>query len=100
MKKLILALILGFTSVSVIAQTCHPPRSASARAAFKRSNPCPATGKRYGACPGYVIDHVIPLCACGLDAPQNMQWQTTKDSYIKDAEERRQCASLRAQAKS
>lgn len=36
-------------------------RSAEATQHFKKSNPCPSTGKSRGACPGYVIDHVVPL---------------------------------------
>ena len=36
-------------------------RSARAKAGFKHSHPCPATGKKSGPCHGYVIDHVRPL---------------------------------------
>jgi hypothetical protein len=36
-------------------------RSATAKHDFQKSHPCPATGKTSGACPGYVIDHVVPL---------------------------------------
>ena len=61
-------------------------------AAFRKANPCPATGQRSGACPGWVIDHVIPLCLSGADHPGNMQWQTRAASYKKDAQERRACA--------
>src|ERR1035441_6942406 len=32
-------------------------RSPAARRSFQASHPCPATGKTYGACKGYVIDH-------------------------------------------
>lgn len=66
-------------------------RSAGQVAAFKRHNPCPATGARRGSCPGYVVDHVIPLCAGGPDQPRNMQWQTVSDAKVKDREERRTC---------
>lgn len=72
------------------------PRSAAELAAFKRENPCPATGLRRGSCPGYVIDHVRPLCAGGPDLRANMQWQTRADSLVKDADERRECRALRA----
>jgi hypothetical protein len=51
-------------------------RSAEAKDAFKRQQPCPSTGRSSGACPGYVIDHVKPLATGGADAPSNMQWQT------------------------
>ena len=67
-------------------------RDSKARAEFQRVNPCPATGKRTGACPGYVVDHVLPLCAGGADSPDNMQWQTIAEAKIKDRVERRQCA--------
>ena len=59
-------------------------RSAKAKDEFKHSHPCPATGKSYGACPGYVIDHVTPLKRGGADAPSNMQWQTKAEATAKD----------------
>lgn len=59
-------------------------RSSEARAQFKRAHPCPATGKRSGACPGYVIDHVTALKRSGADAPSNMQWQTREAARAKD----------------
>ena len=37
-----------------------------------------------GACPGYVVDHVVPLKRGGADAPENMQWQTTAEAKAKD----------------
>ena len=59
-------------------------RSPQARHEFQRSNPCPATGKSSGSCPGYVIDHVVPLKRGGADSPNNMQWQTQADARAKD----------------
>jgi len=59
-------------------------RSAQARRSFERTHPCPSTGKTSGACPGYVVDHVIPLKRGGPDAPRNMQWQTTAAAKAKD----------------
>jgi hypothetical protein len=64
-------------------------RSRAARAEFMRQHPCPATGKGYGACPGYVVDHVKPLACGGADAPANMQWQTVAEGKAKDAWERK-----------
>lgn len=62
-------------------------RSSAAKAAFKRQQPCPSTGKATGRCPGYVIDHIDPLECGGADAPPNMQWQTTADAKTKDKTE-------------
>jgi hypothetical protein len=59
-------------------------RSAVAKAAFRRSHPCPSTGKTTGACPGYVVDHVKALKHGGSDSPDNMQWQTTAAAKAKD----------------
>jgi hypothetical protein len=65
------------------------------RAAFVKKHPCPATGKSRGACPGYVVDHIKPLCAGGADRPSNMQWQTRQEAKIKDRREREMCAAYR-----
>jgi len=54
-------------------------------------HPCPATFKGSGACPGYVVDHVIALACGGADAPENMQWQTVEDAKAKDKWERIGC---------
>jgi len=62
----------------------HIARSAHAKEEFRRSHPCPATGKAYGACPGWVIDHVQALKHGGADAPFNMQWQTAAQAKAKD----------------
>jgi len=72
-------------------------RSQAERAAFVRVHPCPSTGEVTGACPGWSVDHVIPLAVGGVDAPINMQWlpQTIKacaaraDLQCKDRFERR-----------
>src|SRR6266404_5706098 len=37
-------------------------RSQSVKHEFQRQHPCPSTGRTTGACPGYVKDHVVPLC--------------------------------------
>ena len=59
-------------------------RGAKAKDDFKKSHPCPSTGKSSGSCPGYVIDHVVPLKRGGADAASNMQWQTTAEAKAKD----------------
>lgn len=44
--------------------------------------------------PGYVVDHIVPLCACGADSVSNMQWQRQDSSYVKDTWERQMCRAL------
>ena len=51
-------------------------RSAKAKAAFQRANPCPVNGAKRGRCPNHDIDHIEPLCSGGPDVPGNMQWIT------------------------
>jgi hypothetical protein len=62
-------------------------RSGRARAEFKKSQPCPSTGRSSGGCPGYVIDHVRALKHGGADALSNMQWQTKAAAKEKDRTE-------------
>lgn len=69
-------------------------RSHAAIAAFKRQHPCPATSAQRGKCPGFVIDHVRPLCAGGPDSPENMQWQSISAAKVKDRSERALCLGL------
>lgn len=66
---------------------------------FRSNHPCPATGKTHGACPGYVVDHIIPLCAGGPDRPDNMQWQTKEEAHAKDLLEWEACRNLRRQGR-
>jgi hypothetical protein len=88
MKKLLVILLLltanayAFTE-PVDSRYCGTPkydatggihRSASEIARFKLVHPCPANGNKSGACPGWDIDHVIPLACGGCDAINNMQW--------------------------
>lgn len=69
----------------------HIRRSGWARAEFKQLHPCPSTGRATGRCPGWIIDHVIPLACGGADAPRNMQWQTIAAAKAKDRWERIGC---------
>lgn len=90
--RAVAAALLLAASVSAV----WPAHSAQARssrevAAFKRQSPCPSTGLRRGKCPGYIVDHVHPLCAGGRDHPGNMQWQTVAAAREKDRWERRMC---------
>ena len=96
--KLPLILAVALLSACTIVQSAPAPsapaihrdahgrieRSGAARAAFKREHPCPATQQPVGPCPGFVIDHVVPLKRGGADAPSNMQWQTVDEAKAKD----------------
>lgn len=95
---LILAAMLALQAQAATTYTyivLPTTRHASTVTMFRKSNPCPVTGKTTGACPGWVVDHGMPLCAGGADAPYNMFWQKTANSYLKDADERRLCALLK-----
>lgn len=60
---------------------------------FRKAQPCPATGQSSGPCPGWVVDHIKPLCAGGPDHPTNMQWQTVEEAKAKDRQERKLCSA-------
>ena len=101
MRSVIVLFLLALTSIQ-IAIACEPlrhdsgriVRSAWSRSQFRAATPCPSSGETFGSCPGYVVDHVVPLCACGPDYAPNMQWQTTADARAKDKVERKQCREL------
>ena len=61
-------------------------RSAEAKEEFLRRTGYPQGRK------GYVVDHIVPLCAGGADASSNMQWQTVEEAKVKDRQERAMCA--------
>lgn len=83
-----LALSAALLPLPALAKTHRDPHQ---RAAFTKQHPCPSTGKTRGACPGYVVDHIMPLCAGGPDRPSNMQWQTREEAKKKDHQERETC---------
>lgn len=115
-RSYILAFTLGFlsTTLTLSAQTedvsksldlryCGSPvreldgsikRSTAELNLFKLVHQCPSTGKTAGPCPGWAIDHVIPLACGGCDLIHNMQWlpdqiKSTSSPYSKDRWERR-----------
>lgn len=65
---------------------CGPPertadgrikRSREVIRAYRRLYPCPATGQSAGPCPGWAINHTIPLASGGCDAVSNLDWMPT-----------------------
>lgn len=106
------ALLAAFSSAALAAEE-H--RSKAALDAFQHAHPCPSTGLdhpirqktgrltksgkpayRTVRCPGWVVDHVDPICHGGPDAPSNMQWQTIADAKRKDGWERQLCRHARS----
>ena len=50
-----------------------------------------------GGRPGFVVDHLVPLCAGGADGVSNLQWQERQASYRKDVYERQLCREMARQ---
>ncbi len=92
MSEIILALVLFAAVPSPIAK--RDPKQVSA---FRKVNACPSTQKVTGACKGWVVDHIIPLCWGGEDKPANMAWEEVRQSYLKDRFEREACAMKKRQ---
>lgn len=90
MKKPIKIALICLLSIPAAIQA-KTERSQAAKSQFKYLQPCPSTGRSKGACPGYIIDHIVPLACGGADAPYNMQWQTVTAAKAKDKWERTGC---------
>jgi hypothetical protein len=88
LRSIALLAALLLVATPALAKT---QRSREVTREFQHLHPCPATGKATGACPGWVKDHVMPLCAGGADSVANMQWQTVAEAKKKDRWERSVC---------
>ena len=69
-------------------------RSSTVLRHFRKIHPCPSTNLTTGPCPGWNIDHVIPLACYGRDVVSNLQWlpvsiKRTSDPDNKDRWERK-----------
>lgn len=95
--KYILLAFLSLLCLSTEASTIY--RSGYQVKLFRKSHICPSTHEKSLKCPGYIVDHIRPLCAGGPDRPSNMQYQTYAASLRKDREERALCRSLRLAGK-
>jgi hypothetical protein len=87
MKAVLALLLVAGLSANVSAH--EYVRSAAVHRAFLKT-----TGYPEGR-PGWVADHIFPLCAGGKDALENLQWQTIEDARVKDRAEKRLCRQLR-----
>jgi hypothetical protein len=110
-----LLLLLALISFDAFAQAgidplleirrCGPPprdvhgrivRSHQVLKAFQAIHPCPVNGSRDvdTLCPGWAMDHVLPLVNGGCDAVWNLQWlplsiKSCANPHCKDRFERR-----------
>lgn len=92
MKALLCALVLASAASQAGSRT---ERDRSQVRAFRAEHVCPATGQHRGACPGYHVDHITPLCAGGPDRPDNMQWITREDHRFKTLVDVKECRKMR-----
>lgn len=80
-----LAVISALACIQVYAVTTN--RGWRAPTEFRKLNPCPSTGKTTGACPGWVLDHLVSLRCGGPDTPENLWWQRVDEAKAKDQQE-------------
>lgn len=67
---------------------------------FAKTFPCPSTLQPVPSCPGWAIDHTIPLASGGCDAVHNLTWlpdeiKSCSSDACKDRWERRYHANPR-----
>lgn len=90
MKRLSLITLLFVSSISIAGinpyeetRYCGPPkryangdikRSSVVLKRFQAIHPCPSTGLQAGKCPGWAMNHVVPLACGGCDEVSNLQW--------------------------
>jgi 5-methylcytosine-specific restriction endonuclease McrA len=82
-------LLAGLLAFGTIAEATE--RDPAQRTAFRKAHACPGTGKTTGACRGYEVDHIKPLCAGGRDSPKNMQWLSVAEHKKKTAKDMHTC---------
>jgi hypothetical protein len=92
MKSTLLAAVVVALTFQSMPADARIKRSTAAKHTFMRETPCPSlTAHKKYKCPGFVVDHVKALACGGADTPENMQWQTLRDSKLKDKWERKGC---------
>jgi len=69
-------------------------RSTKVLNAFKKQWACPSTGLHKGLCPGWSINHSIPLSCGGKDVVSNLDWmpdeaKSCAADYCRDRYERK-----------
>jgi hypothetical protein len=97
----LLCLVVAITAATApISAEAQIKRDRSQVRAFRAENPCPSTSRTRGACAGWEIDHVVPLCAGGADHPTNLQWLRKEDHRFKTLVDVRECRKRAAQSHS
>lgn len=93
-----LAIALGSTTLLTVSAPADADdsRATSVMQAFRQGHPCPATGSLRGKCPGYVVDHVEPLCAGSSETADGLQWQTLSQVTAKNGWDQQYCEFRRA----
>lgn len=81
MRRLALVVLLCGVTAQAAAPVKRDPKVVRV---WRKTHPCPATGKTTGACPGWRADHIIPLELYGPDRVDNLQWQELEASKVKD----------------
>ena len=65
------------------------------RVRFMLTTPCPSTGEVEKPCPGYEIDHPLPLCAGGSHSRENMRWLRKEEAREKARRDMEMCRRMR-----
>lgn len=89
MKRLSCALLLICSLALPVVADGRPERSRAQVRAFLRQQGLERTPE------GYEVDHIVPLCAGGKDAPENMQLLTREQHREKTRHDLRRCWKLR-----
>lgn len=81
----------------LLAASAHAAqhRSKAVLRAFVNQQACPSTGLHRLPCPGWQMDHIVPLCAGGPDAVENLQWLTREAHKEKTRGDVRYCRSAK-----
>lgn len=83
--------LAALVAAPVIAQDTMAKRDRSLIWKYRKLHPCPSTGKVYGACRGWQVDHIIALRCGGPDSIDNMQWLRIPEHRAKTKREAREC---------
>jgi pilus assembly protein FimV len=66
-------------------------RGTPAEVEFRKTHPCPSTSEPGEACSGYVVTHVVPLCAGGANEATNMQWLRLEEAIEQERLAQERC---------